>query len=274
MKVRSAFFVVPCYNEAQRLNPETWIAFASRNPDMGFVFVNDGSTDDTKSVLDQLCLELPAAMSSIDLPTNRGKAAAVRAGILEAMALGPSYVGFLDADLATPLCELDRLVQVLEQVPEIEIVMGSRMHLSGHQIRRPPHRRLLGQLFSFLTKVLLRFPFHDTQCGAKMFRVTDRIRDIFQRPFASKWIFDVEILLRYSSLAGRDRLTAGVYELPLDHWQEIKGSKLGLKSMFGIVFDLFRIWRFKNRPFDATRSNETPPLQELENVDSRSDLLR
>jgi len=104
-------------------------------------------------------------------------------GILEAIRSGASYVGFLDADLATPLCELDRFRHTLERVPEIEMVLGSRMHLLEHQMQRPLHRRLLADLFRLITKAIFRIPFRDTQCGAKMFRVTNRIQSLFRLPF-------------------------------------------------------------------------------------------
>jgi dolichyl-phosphate beta-glucosyltransferase len=249
MNGRNAVIVVPCYNEAERFDGPAWLAFASQREEFGFLFVNDGSTDDTGEVLARMCRESPGAMASLDLPSNRGKAEAVRVGLLEAMASEVAYVGFLDADLATPLDELDRFVHELDHAPEIEIVLGSRMDLAGHEIRRPWHRLVLGIIFSALTRTMLRFPVHDTQCGAKMFRVTDRIRSVFQQPFRSNWIFDLEILSRYASLAGKDHLRTGVYEMPLNRWKEVAGSKLGLWAMIRILIDLLGIWWRKNQAY-------------------------
>jgi len=93
--------VVPCYNEEDRLDCSAFRAFAERNTDCGFLFVNDGSTDNTGELLRELCRSNSAFLLH-ELPRNCGKAEAVRQGMLKAMEFKPAYIGMWDADLAAP----------------------------------------------------------------------------------------------------------------------------------------------------------------------------
>src|SRR6478735_11068728 len=100
--------VVPCYNEAERLNGAPLLAFLDDRPEARLVFVNDGSTDATAERLAALAAERPARISVVSLTPNGGKAEAVRQGMLAALAAGARVVGYLDADLSTPPGELPR----------------------------------------------------------------------------------------------------------------------------------------------------------------------
>ena len=99
--------VVPCYNEADRLEPAAFVEFATRNPTVSFCFVDDGSRDATGAVLDDLVAVLGEQGRIVSYTKNSGKAHAVRTGILQTLASGQfDYIGYWDADLATPLDEL------------------------------------------------------------------------------------------------------------------------------------------------------------------------
>lgn len=89
--------VVPCYNEASRLVPEAFVRFAAARPSARLLFVDDGSTDGTAGVLGRVCDAAPGTASVLHLAHNRGKADAVRQGMLQALAHGPAYVAFWDA---------------------------------------------------------------------------------------------------------------------------------------------------------------------------------
>ena len=101
MKRCDLILVVPCYNEADRLQEAAFLEFVRRRDDARLLFVDDGSTDDTAGVLARLTAAAPGAIGVLRLERNQGKAEAVRRGIVEALALEPSLVGFWDADLAT-----------------------------------------------------------------------------------------------------------------------------------------------------------------------------
>jgi glycosyltransferase involved in cell wall biosynthesis len=86
--------VVPCYNEATRLPTKTFLSYLADRPEINFLFVNDGSKDDTEQVLAELCSQSPARLSKLSLTRNSGKAEAVRQGLLTAIDRDPEIVGF------------------------------------------------------------------------------------------------------------------------------------------------------------------------------------
>ena len=188
--------VVPCYNEAARLNLRCFDAFLAGCDVVSLLAVDDGSTDDTPRVLEQLRARHPRRVSVLGLGTNVGKAEAVRRGMKLALRRAPAMVGYWDADLATPLEAILQFRSVLVERPELALVMGSRVALLGRQIRRRWTRHLLGRAFATAASLALGLTVYDTQCGAKLFRVTRETAALFDRPFRARWIFDVEILAR------------------------------------------------------------------------------
>src|SRR5450432_2328130 len=113
--MQETVIVVPCYNEAARLHPNSFIEYCLEHPGLSFVFVDDGSTDATFAVLSQSIDRLPAQLSVLKLETNSGKAEAVRQGVLKAFESSPKLIGFWDADLATPLDQIPHFAQLFER---------------------------------------------------------------------------------------------------------------------------------------------------------------
>src|SRR5918993_859197 len=113
-RVPHSIVVVPCYNEAQRLDTRAFSQLRVSGHWVEFLFVNDGSSDGTLEVLERLRCTSPDTIRVHDLRPNRGKAEAVRTGLLEALSTDADFVGFWDADLATPLSALPRFLDVLE----------------------------------------------------------------------------------------------------------------------------------------------------------------
>jgi dolichyl-phosphate beta-glucosyltransferase len=246
--------IIPCYNEYNRLRREQFVAYAHIHEDVTFIFVNDGSSDRTQEIIDDLCRSNPQNMACISLEENRGKAEAVRRGVIKARETNHRYIGYWDADLATPLDSIPRFVEILDRLPSIGIVMGSRVRLLGRRIDRKPARHYLGRIFSTATSLILRLPVYDTQCGSKLFRNSDELSHVFSSPFRTTWIFDVEILARFTILARSGRippLTEFAVEHPLDEWTDVSGSKLKTGDFIIACFDLIKIWIFlyvSNRP--------------------------
>ncbi len=238
--------VIPCFNEANRLPVSRLLAFAARAPEIGFVLVDDGSTDETLSRLRSLESADPGHFIVLAGSSNRGKAEAVRTGVLLALERAPAYVGYWDADLATPLEEIPRFERVLADRPACDAVFGARVQLLGRSIRRSPLRHYLGRVFATFASRVLGLPIYDTQCGAKLFRVNAEIGALFAERFLSPWLFDVEIVARMLEAAGgegRERVTASIYELPLDTWHDVGASKVGLVGFVRSGIDLWRIRR-------------------------------
>jgi glycosyltransferase involved in cell wall biosynthesis len=238
--------VVPCYNEASRLDPDAFLHFVAAHPGVRLVLVDDGSGDGTAGVLEAIRAAAPGAVTVLSLPANRGKAEAVRAGILAATAENPAVVGFFDADLSTPLAAIDDFLAVLRTRPEVEFVLGSRVLLMGRDVKRKAWRHYLGRVFATAVSHALDLPVYDTQCGAKMLRLNAATGTLFAKPFRSRWIFDVELIARYLQLpvaageaARRDRL----YELVLPAWHDKPGSKLRWHDFARAAVELGHIWR-------------------------------
>jgi dolichyl-phosphate beta-glucosyltransferase len=221
--------IVPCFNEEHRLPIEAFSDFVVKNHWVQFLMVNDGSSDETAGLLKRLQARHPGRISVLNLGCNVGKAEAVRRGMRAAFVDNPRFVGYWDADLAAPLEELHHFREVLERRPQIHLVIGCRMKLLGHRVARTRTRCCLGRLFAWTAAKVLGLPVSDTQAGHKMFRVSGRLREVFDRPFRAKWVFDVEILSRWIGRRDRNSLRrAGesIYELPLESWHDVPGSKL------------------------------------------------
>lgn len=257
--------VVPCYNEADRLDRQAFHQFLEQHPRFHFVFVNDGSRDATLTVLEAIHEEWPERTTVVDLSQNGGKAEAVRQGVLSALATGCRFVGYWDADLATPLSAIPQFADVLDRKKSIEIVVGTRIPLLGHSIRRQRKRQWLGRLFANVASFVLGLRLYDTQCGAKLFRVSSRLATAFQEPFLARWIFDVELFARMQASTfdfGAAPLDEILYECPLEHWEDVAGSKLKATDFLRAPAELVEIyWRYLG-PFrqpiplaDATTSS-------------------
>ena len=239
----STVVVVPCFNEAARLPVHDFTAFGNGASDTRVLFVDDGSRDATEERLAELVRRAPEFFEVLTLESNRGKAEAVRRGMLAAFASDARFVGYWDADLATPLEEVARFRAHLERAPECAIVLGSRVQLLGRSIRRSSLRHYAGRLFGTWASFSLGLPIYDTQCGAKLFRATPETTRLFEEPFESTWAFDVEWLARWvrdRRAEGRAPAT-GLYELPLDTWHDVEGSKLRPWDLLHALWEVARI---------------------------------
>ncbi|HSY48375.1 MAG TPA: glycosyltransferase [Thermoanaerobaculia bacterium] len=235
--------VVPCYNEERRLDVEAFRRVSIEGDAIDFLFVNDGSSDGTLRVLESLRDSDPKRFAVLNLERNSGKAEAVRRGFIAAMEQPAGYIGFWDADLATPLSELPAFLAILESRPAIQIVMGARVRLLGREISRRAARHYVGRVGATLISSTLGLAVYDTQCGAKVFRTNATLREVFDRPFLSRWIFDVEIIARYIQRLGRDAAAAAICELPVTRWHDVTGSKVKSHDFLRALHDLWKIRR-------------------------------
>jgi dolichyl-phosphate beta-glucosyltransferase len=235
--------VVPCYNEGLRLPVAQFRQFLSESQ-VRFVFVDDGSEDNTLELLANLREGNADRVSVLRSVTNQGKAEAVRMGVNFALDQGVEYFGFWDADLATPLDAIRQFLEVFDSRPNVDMVFGSRVKLLGRKVERRAARHYLGRIFATVVSSMLRLPIYDTQCGAKIFRIGSGTRNLCAEPFLSRWVFDVEILARYIVQIGSPRLAAqGIYEYPLHNWEDIAGSKVKARDFFIALYDLSKIYR-------------------------------
>ncbi|MGO9230147.1 MAG: glycosyltransferase [Bryobacteraceae bacterium] len=242
---RRAVIVVPCYNEGRRLPVADFRQFLDQ-PGAELLFVDDGSTDNTVEVLRGICAGHEGRATLLECGRNGGKAEAVRRGMQAAFASGAPFAGFWDADLATPLNEIAEFLRVLDARPEIDMVFGSRVKLLGRKVERHAMRHYLGRVFATAASVVLRIAVYDTQCGAKIFRAVPATTSLFEEPFCSRWVFDVELFARYiRNLGSPGAAAARIYEFPLMVWRDVAGSKVKPSDFFVSFRDIVRIyWKY------------------------------
>ncbi|MCW5940312.1 MAG: glycosyltransferase family 2 protein [Fimbriimonadaceae bacterium] len=209
--------IVPAYNEEARILPtlERMAEYLSAsNRDWCLTVVSDGSTDATERLVSEMAERAPA-VRLIAYSPNRGKGCAVRTGILAAET---DLILFSDADLATPVEELDKLEAALEGH---DIAIGSRpLRESRLEVRQPIHREMLGRLFNLAVQALAVRGIHDTQCGFKLFR-REAARDVFSRCTLDGFGFDFEALMIARDIGYR------IAEVPV-RWRHQEGSKVVL----------------------------------------------
>ena len=235
-------WVVPCFEEAARIDGPTFLAFLDEGAPASLIFVDDGSRDQTLACLRAMAEKRPTQIDVIALPTNQGKAEAVRLGMLAALSRGANIVGYSDADFATPPRELHRLAGLV-RAGGYDILMGSRVQLLGRAIERKHARHYLGRVFATCASLSLGLPVYDTQCGAKLFRHTEALARALEQPFTSRWVFDVELLARLvrpgPGIAGITE--ERIREEPLLSWTDVPGSKLRPAAALRSGLDLLRI---------------------------------
>ncbi|MFT4522425.1 MAG: dolichyl-phosphate beta-glucosyltransferase [Bacteroidia bacterium] len=229
--------IIPCFNEENRLQLADFEQYATK---YYILFVNDGSSDGTQTLLDEAENK---RMYQLHLPQNVGKAEAVRMGMLHLRTLpffeDLKWFGFMDADLATPLSEVELFFRFNQNFRNnrADVILGSRVGLLGAKVERSFSRHILGRLFSTVSDTLFKIGCYDTQCGAKFFKI-NYLEQIASKEFISKWIFDIEILMRLK------QENAVVIEYPVSTWCDVAGSKLKVhKVVWRVLLDFAAIKR-------------------------------
>ena len=234
--------IIPCYNEAERLDANKFIDYLSQNTHLHFIFIDDGSTDNTNLIINQIISKFDSLVSLLKNGTNKGKAESVRLGVIESYKMDPDYVGFLDADLATPIEEIDNFLKIFKKDKTKEVVFASRIQLIGNEIKRKFFRHFIGRIFATCVSLLLKIQIYDTQCGAKIF--SKKICEaIFVERFISPWLFDVELFARLINIYGMEETIQMSYEHPISKWIDIDGSKVKPIFFLKAPFELLKIVR-------------------------------
>lgn len=249
--MKGTAIIIPCYNEAQRLDLGAFKAFLEKNIPVHFFFVNDGSTDQTGDIIESLRRIAPERTTNLTLDKNEGKSVAVRKGVLSAIDKGFENIGYWDADLATPLNTIFEMRDKLNGSDYV-MVIGARVRLLGHEIYRKAVRHYLGRFFATYASLVLGLSVYDTQCGAKIFRNNAEFRQVFQTPFNVKWAFDVELLGRMELIrraGNKSSLALSALEYPLPQWKHREGSKVKPKDFFLGIYELTKIWFLLRVPF-------------------------
>lgn len=225
---RSISIIIPAYNEEKRL-PATLTAVKAYLASTSWEFteivvVDDGSRDKTPEVAQA------AGARLLRNPGNRGKGFSVRHGMLEAKG---DWLLFSDADLSTPIEELEKLWTAIEQAAA-QAAIGSRdLDRSLIGVRQPLFREFGGRFFNFVIRGITGLPFHDTQCGFKLFERA-AAHEIFRRQLVERFGFDVEVLFIAQKLGYR------TLEVPV-RWNDVAGTKVKMIGALAAFLDPVKV---------------------------------
>jgi dolichyl-phosphate beta-glucosyltransferase len=226
--------VIPAFNEQTRLPPtihavENYLRESNRRTEL--IIVDDGSSDQTAEAVDGM-IQAGLRLHLLRHDRNLGKGAAVRTGMLAATG---RLVLFTDADLSTPIADVERLIAALEGGADVAI--GSRaLDRSLIEVHQPWIRDRMGRVFNLFVQAILLPGLKDTQCGFKAFRRA-AARDLFGATLSDGFEFDTEVLYR----ARRSGLA--IREIPV-HWRNSPDTRVNaLLDSPRMLLALFRIRR-------------------------------
>jgi glycosyltransferase involved in cell wall biosynthesis len=230
--------VVPCYNEAGRWSVDYWCEVLAV-PGVSWLFVDDGSTDGTADLLDEVSRADNA--EALRLTPNGGKADAVRRGIQALLARDPQPdgIGYMDADGAFNAADIRDIVQAFGQRtksdPPVDAVWSSRVALAGRDIRRSTSRHYIGRVIATFVSVGQDEIPYDTQSGLKLFVASVNLENCLREPFRTRWLFELELLSRWQGETGSEMR---IWEEPLNYWHDVPGSKIRGKETLRVIREL------------------------------------
>jgi len=234
--------IIPCYNEAGRLPVALLSGFLDHHEEIRLVFVNDGSTDHTIEMIGSLLTTYPERVHLLQHPVRKGKAEAVRTGIIAAAGHTNGFLGFMDADMAVTPDEFYRLFKLFRST-DLRFYFGSRIKKVGADIQRSEWRHFYSRIIATIVGSMIRLDVYDTQCSAKLFTL-ETAKAVFENSFKTRWLFDVEIICRLHQLYGP--LNQNGKEEPLLQWKEQKGSKIRWYHFFRILREIFILKKLYN----------------------------
>jgi dolichyl-phosphate beta-glucosyltransferase len=241
-------FIVPCYNEASRFDHRMWLDFVEEFSDCLFLFVDDGSQDQTFQKVSRLFANNVQIMG---LPKNVGKGEAVRLGFNKILESQNTFdgIGFLDADLAFNKKDVREMLGfIAEANADFNACISSRVALAGRQIDRRESRYYIGRaVTTFVTRGWKNAPY-DTQSGCKIFRNSEALKTSVQVRFQTRWFFDIELLLRLSQ-------SGKVWEMPVQNWRDVEGSKITPIRYLPILREILIIRRLVKRSNEGMKIN-------------------
>jgi len=192
--------------------------------------VDDGSADGTARVVEEFARSRPEVRLLAN-GRNRGKGYSVRHGMLKATG---EWVLFTDSDLSAPIEEARKLFEAARREGAL-IAIGSRaLDRSLISVHQSWFRETAGRIFNLIMRALTGLPFHDTQCGFKLFEAR-AARDVFGRQRIERWGFDAEVLFIARKLGYK------TVEVPV-RWSHAEGTKVRmLRDSLNMFIDLWRV---------------------------------
>lgn len=229
--------IIPCYNEEKRLDLSSLEALINQTS-ADIYLANDGSSDKTLEIITHFSSQNSDRCFVLNYPENEGKAQTIFKSCNKILASNNyDFIGYFDADFSTPVSEVKRMLDVISSC-DSKFIIGSRILLLNSGIKRKFHRHIIGRIIITIINLRFRLGIYDTQCGAKIFS-SEIIKEAFQEPFKTSWLFDIEIFIRLKKL----NLLRYGKEIPIYDWKDVDGSKLGWKTAFKISRELYLLFK-------------------------------
>jgi len=224
--------IIPAYNEERRIlntirTVESYLSEQSYPSEI--IVVDDGSIDNTMKIVSKMRSDIEN-LRIVSNGTNRGKGFSVRNGFLNAKG---KFLIFSDADLSTPIEEVEKLLQCLQE--GFDVAIGSRgLKESDIRIRQPWHRERMGRVFNLIVRILTMGDFNDTQCGFKAF-TTEAALNICEKQLLERFSFDVEMLYIAKKFGYK------IKEVPIQWFDDPRSKVNNIRDSYQMFTDLIRI---------------------------------
>lgn len=236
--IKSLSIVIPIFNEEKRIleslfKIKNFLNKIKKKIKIQIVFVDDGSTDNSILLLEQFLKKNKINNKIIKLKKNSGKGSALKVGVLKC---DYTWILTCDLDMSVALYEIIKWLKKKYINNSCNIYFGSRKHKES-MVDAKIYRKILGNIFRVIIKVLLKIKIKDTQCGYKLYKNTIG-KKIFRKLKMNKFEHDLEIVLNAKSF------NQSITELPIN-WIHKSSSKLNvfidpIKMLYGIILLSFR----------------------------------
>jgi glycosyltransferase involved in cell wall biosynthesis len=234
----SFVLLIPYFNESHRLDVNAISDFLSEiNCDV--IFVDDGSSDSSATLVDRLCFVLNGLKinaRNYNLSTNQGKARALIAGMSFAKDCGYTHAINLDIDLPLSIKDVQTGMTLTAEDPNLGLVSGARVRLAGSGVKRTIARQWIGRIIATYIYFLGKIEMYDTQSPLKIYNL-EICKLLENHRFRTRWFGDVEIILG-NQLYFRK---AGIREFPLDNWVDISQGYFTVRNYHEVFFDLLKL---------------------------------
>lgn len=244
--------IVPCYNEEKRLDLNYWEHVVLATKDIKWIFIDDGSSDNTSELLSQI----PGGVEVKRLSSNLGKAEALRLGFQDATLQDNEVIGFIDADQSFDREEVVQMCKKYRHRAEwnfsnqnyIAVFMSRNSISNDVASLGGAFRKLFGTLISKINSAIWSELPSDTQCGFKFFKVSDKLLLALHDSFSNSWFFEIEMLMRIRSIQGNPLV---INVVPLKYCFHVKDSKTSkgntLNSVWQVVNVFLKLISFRMR---------------------------
>lgn len=214
--------IVPCFNEAKRLNRNYFETLSNINSTL-WIFIDDGSTDNTVQILQELSKK--PNIDFLRISQNVGKSRALAYGMRQAFSLYSEidWLGFLDSDAAFSKRDVESIISKRDSIGSFDAIYSSRVKLAGRKIQRNKTRHFFARIIATFFGLIWGDIPYDTQSGFKLYRTEKFSDELFLKPFRTRWFFDIEFSMRFSKI-NNSKLMA--WEEPVYSWTDIPGTKL------------------------------------------------